>query len=218
MWICERDMRAHDFRSVVCGSVGRVCAHDKTARQAQVHLHALGYLCAAGFLIYHLFSQLRLNLWAEPCPGARGCLRVGAGSMVSERRKGEALTFERGIAAHMMASTVPGRRNARVEDISEIGAKLTVEGFRRGAAPQGILPACCRPLASPTAAASCLGQWRSDRRQFPEAGRQKRSRPKRGAPQAAESERREIPVANRPIPDGYGINDREPPRINHTVI
>jgi hypothetical protein len=43
MWICERDMRAHDFRSVAWGGVGRVCAHGKTARQAQMHLHALGY-------------------------------------------------------------------------------------------------------------------------------------------------------------------------------
>jgi hypothetical protein len=43
MWICERYMRAHDFGSVACGGVGRVCAHDKTARQAQMHLHALGY-------------------------------------------------------------------------------------------------------------------------------------------------------------------------------
>ena len=52
--------------------------------------------------------------------------------MVSERRKGERVTFERGIAAHMMGIDGTWRRNCTMEDISEIGAKLTVEGSVEG--------------------------------------------------------------------------------------
>ena len=52
--------------------------------------------------------------------------------MVSERRKGERITFERGINAHMMGIDGTWRRSCSVEDISEIGAKLTVEGSIEG--------------------------------------------------------------------------------------
>ena len=52
--------------------------------------------------------------------------------MVSERRKGERVVFERGINAHMMGIDGTWRRNCVVEDISELGAKLTVEGSIEG--------------------------------------------------------------------------------------
>jgi hypothetical protein len=52
--------------------------------------------------------------------------------VVSERRKGERVTFERGINAHMMGIDGTWRRSCSVEDISEIGAKLTVEGSIEG--------------------------------------------------------------------------------------
>jgi hypothetical protein len=52
--------------------------------------------------------------------------------VVSERRKGERVTFERGINAHMMGIDGTWRRSCVVEDISEIGAKLTVEGSIEG--------------------------------------------------------------------------------------
>jgi len=52
--------------------------------------------------------------------------------VVSERRKGERITFERGINAHMMGIDGTWRRSCSVEDISEIGAKLTVEGSIEG--------------------------------------------------------------------------------------
>ena len=52
--------------------------------------------------------------------------------MVAERRKGERVTFERGIAAHMMGIDGTWRRDCTMEDISEIGAKLTVEGSVEG--------------------------------------------------------------------------------------
>ena len=52
--------------------------------------------------------------------------------MVSERRKGERVTFERGIPAHMMGIDGTWRRDCTMEDISEIGAKLTVEGSVEG--------------------------------------------------------------------------------------
>ena len=48
--------------------------------------------------------------------------------MASERRKGERVSFERGISAHMMGIDGTWRRECTMEDISETGAKLTVEG------------------------------------------------------------------------------------------
>jgi hypothetical protein len=52
--------------------------------------------------------------------------------VVAERRKGERVTFERGINAHMMGIDGTWRRDCVVEDISELGAKLTVEGSIEG--------------------------------------------------------------------------------------
>lgn len=49
-----------------------------------------------------------------------------------ERRKGDRVTFERGIAAFMMAIDGTWRRNCIMEDVSEAGAKLTVEGSVEG--------------------------------------------------------------------------------------
>src|SRR4030095_11986188 len=45
-----------------------------------------------------------------------------------ERRRGERVVFERGIPAHMMAIDGTWRRDCIMEDVSETGAKLTVEG------------------------------------------------------------------------------------------
>jgi PilZ domain len=52
--------------------------------------------------------------------------------MVTERRKGERITFERGINAHMMGIDGTWRRDCTMEDISETGAKLTVDGSMEG--------------------------------------------------------------------------------------
>src|SRR6202790_3905283 len=52
--------------------------------------------------------------------------------MATERRKGERVTFERGIPAHMMGIDGTWRRECMMEDISETGAKLTVEGSVEG--------------------------------------------------------------------------------------
>jgi hypothetical protein len=52
--------------------------------------------------------------------------------MVAERRKGERVTFERGIAAQMMGIDGTWRRECTMEDISETGAKLTVAGSVEG--------------------------------------------------------------------------------------
>ena len=52
--------------------------------------------------------------------------------MAIERRKGERVTFERGIPAHMMGIDGTWRRECMMEDISEIGAKLSVEGSVEG--------------------------------------------------------------------------------------
>ncbi len=52
--------------------------------------------------------------------------------MASERRSGERVTFERGFAAHMMGIDGTWRRNCIMEDVSETGAKLAVEGSVEG--------------------------------------------------------------------------------------
>jgi hypothetical protein len=52
--------------------------------------------------------------------------------MVAERRKGERVTFERGFSAHMMSIDGTWRRDCTMEDVSETGAKLTVEGSVEG--------------------------------------------------------------------------------------
>jgi PilZ domain len=52
--------------------------------------------------------------------------------MVTERRKGERITFERGVTAHMMGIDGTWRRDCTMEDISETGAKLTVDGAMEG--------------------------------------------------------------------------------------
>ena len=52
--------------------------------------------------------------------------------MGAERRKGERVTFERGFGAHMMGIDGTWRRDCTIEDVSETGAKLTVEGSVEG--------------------------------------------------------------------------------------
>jgi hypothetical protein len=52
--------------------------------------------------------------------------------MASERQNGERVVFERGFAAHMMGIDGTWRRNCIMEDISETGAKLAVEGSVEG--------------------------------------------------------------------------------------
>ena len=52
--------------------------------------------------------------------------------MVAERRRGERVTFERGIAAHMMGIDGTWRRECKVADVSESGAKLQIEGSVEG--------------------------------------------------------------------------------------
>jgi hypothetical protein len=52
--------------------------------------------------------------------------------VVAERQKGERVTFERGFRAHMMGIDGTWRRDCIMEDVSETGAKLTVEGSVEG--------------------------------------------------------------------------------------
>src|ERR1700743_2843688 len=50
----------------------------------------------------------------------------------AERRKGDPVTFERGIPAQMMGIDGTWRRECVMEDVSETGAKLTVDGSVEG--------------------------------------------------------------------------------------
>jgi hypothetical protein len=54
------------------------------------------------------------------------------GMAATERSKGDRVTFERGIPAHMMGIDGTWRRNCVMEDVSETGAKLTVDGSVEG--------------------------------------------------------------------------------------
>ncbi|CAM5516575.1 PilZ domain protein OS=Afipia felis OX=1035 GN=BN961_03364 PE=4 SV=1 [Afipia felis] len=54
--------------------------------------------------------------------------------MATERRKNARVVFERGFAAHMMGIDGTWRRSCLVEDISETGARLTVQGNIQGLA------------------------------------------------------------------------------------
>jgi hypothetical protein len=51
-----------------------------------------------------------------------------------ERRKDERVIFEHGFSAQMMGIDGTWRRNCVVEDVSELGAKLTVQGSVEGLA------------------------------------------------------------------------------------
>jgi hypothetical protein len=51
---------------------------------------------------------------------------------IAERRKGDRVTFERGIPAHMMGIDGTWRRDCIMEDVSETAAKLTVDGSVEG--------------------------------------------------------------------------------------
>jgi hypothetical protein len=78
-------------------------------------------------------SQPGLNLPPTFFPEVPGrCFEGWSKTMVAERRKGERVTFERGIAAHMMGIDGTWRRDCTMEDVSETGAKLTVEGSVEG--------------------------------------------------------------------------------------
>ena len=86
-------------------------------------------------VIYRLLASPASNLRPDPAAkrGARGCLEGWSKSMATtERRKGERVTFERGIPAHMMGIDGTWRRECTMEDVSETGAKLTVEGSVEG--------------------------------------------------------------------------------------
>ena len=50
----------------------------------------------------------------------------------AERRKGERIVFGRGVPAHVMAIDGTWRRECTMEDVSETGAKLTIEGSIEG--------------------------------------------------------------------------------------
>jgi hypothetical protein len=52
--------------------------------------------------------------------------------MSTERRRDGRVVFERGYPAHMMAIDGTWRRQCIMEDVSEAGAKLTVEGSVEG--------------------------------------------------------------------------------------
>src|SRR5436190_10375375 len=94
-----------------------------------------GQRAAAGFLIYRLLAEPAL-VWRVVPHAACGpsIWQNGIKAMANtvERRRGERVVFERGIPAHMMAIDGTWRRDCTMEDVSETGAKLSVEGSVEG--------------------------------------------------------------------------------------
>src|SRR5262245_62173892 len=88
---------------------------------------------AAADLIYLLLATPHL-IWTRPCcTGMAQPFRNGKTAMAgAERRRGDRVVFERGFAAHMMGIDGTWRRDCVMEDVSETGAKLTVEGSVEG--------------------------------------------------------------------------------------
>src|ERR1700726_183934 len=106
--------------------------------------------------------------------------------MVAERRKGERVTFERGIGGHMMGIDGTWRGECTMEDISETGAKLTVDG-----AVEGLQLKEFFLLLSSTGLAyrRCELSWVNGDQigvNFLKTGDKKKKSARRGAPQAAE--------------------------------
>ena len=142
---------------------------------------------SAGTVIYRLLASPALIVRPDPAAQARGARLLERRSKcmaTTERRKGERVTFERGIPAHMMGIDGTWRRDCTMEDVSETGAQAHRRRFGRGAASEGILPAAVvhGPRLSPLRAV--LGQWRPDRRQFPETRRQEEKGRRRSAQDA----------------------------------
>jgi hypothetical protein len=106
----------------------------------------------------------------------------------AERRKGERVTFERGIPAHMMGIDGTWRRDCTMEDVSETGAKLTVEGSVGGlhlkefflllSSPGLPIAAASRPGSMATRSAS-ISSSRATRRRRPRGARRRRPEPQR---------------------------------------
>ena len=88
-----------------------------------------------------------------------------------ENRKAHRVVFERGYPANMMAIDGTWRRPCTMEDVSDTGARLTVDGSIEGLEPEGIFPAAFDNGKSISALPTSLGQWRSGWRLFPQTGR-----------------------------------------------
>ena len=82
-----------------------------------------------------------------------------------ESRHAHRVVFERGYTANMMAIDGTWRRSCIMEDVSDTGAKLTIDGSIEGLNLKEfflLLSTMGKAPALPT----CLGEWRSGRRLF----------------------------------------------------
>ena len=81
-----------------------------------------------------------------------------------ENRKTHRVVFERGYTANIMAIDGTWRRPCIMEDVSDTGAKLTIDG---GSAHERILSAAIDDGESIPALPASLGEWRSGWRLLP---------------------------------------------------
>lgn len=74
----------------------------------------------------------------------------------TDQRGNSRVVFERGIAAQMMGIDGTWRRDCTMEDVSDSGAKLTIDGSVEGLHLKEFF-CCCRPPDLRTDAASSPG-------------------------------------------------------------
>jgi len=87
----------------------------------------------------------------------------------TEQRQSCRVEFERGYPANMMAIDGTWRRGCTLMDVSDTGARLMVREQHKRLEPQGIFFAALLARSGLPPLPTSLGQWRSDRGDFPEA-------------------------------------------------
>ena len=157
-----------------------------------------GQRSAARILIYLLLASLALNLEpAMPSRLAQPDLGGTTAMAGAERRKRRPCRVRarlcRAYDGNRRYLAARLRHGGRLRDRRQADGR----GLGRGPASEGILPAAVVHGTGLPALRTGLGQWRPDRRQFPQAGRQEEEGAKRGA-EEAERLRSVAPAVVRP--------------------
>ena len=86
----------------------------------------------------------------------------------TEQRQSCRVEFERGYPANMMAIDGTWRRGCTLMDVSDTGARLMVESSIKGLSLKEFFFAALLARSGLPPLPTSLGQWRSDRGDFPE--------------------------------------------------
>jgi len=108
---------------------------------------------------------------------------AGVKPWLANGKRADRVTFERGIPAHMMGIDGTWRRDCRMEDVSETGAKLTVEARSKVCTSRSFFPAAVVDGAGLPPLRTVLGQWRQIGVNFLKQGDKKKKAAARRAAQ-----------------------------------